>query len=68
MTLSKKYLSTAALALLCAAVFPSCKGDGKKDQPTPPAVEEKSLIASLRAIGLQTGNRCRGITTPLVST
>ena len=47
MTLSKKYLSTVALALLCAAVFPSCKGDDKKDQPTPPAVEEKSLIASL---------------------
>ena len=47
MTLSKKYLSTAALALLCAAVFPSCKGDGKKDQPTPPPAEEKSLIASL---------------------
>lgn len=47
MTLSKKYLSTVSLALLCAAVFPSCKGDGKKDQPTPPAVEEKSLIASL---------------------
>lgn len=47
MNLSKKYLSTVALALLCAAVFPSCKGDGKKDQPTPPAVEEKSLIASL---------------------
>ncbi|WP_296164614.1 hypothetical protein [uncultured Porphyromonas sp.] len=47
MTLSKKYLSMAALALLCAAVFPSCKGDGKKDQPTPPPAEEKSLIASL---------------------
>ena len=47
MNFSKKYLSTAALALLCAAVFPSWKGDGKKDQPTPPAVEEKSLIASL---------------------
>lgn len=47
MNFSKKYLSTAALALLCAAVLPSCKGDGKKDQPTPPAVEEKSLIASL---------------------
>ena len=47
MTLSKKYLSMAALALLCAAVFPSCKGDGKKDQPTPPAVEEKSLVSSL---------------------
>ena len=47
MNFSKKYLSMAAMALLCAAVFPSCKGDGKKDQPTPPAVEEKSLIASL---------------------
>lgn len=47
MTLSKKYLSMAALALLCAAVFPSCKGDGKKDQSTPPPAEEKSLIASL---------------------
>lgn len=47
MTLSKKYLSMAALALLCAAVFPSCKGDGKKDQPAPPPAEEKSLIASL---------------------
>ena len=47
MTLSKKYLSTVALALLCAAVFPSCKGDGKKDQSTPPPAEEKSLIASL---------------------
>ena len=47
MTLSKKYLSIAALALLCAAVFPSCKGDGKKDQSTPPPAEEKSLIASL---------------------
>lgn len=47
MTLSKKYLSMAALALLCAAVLPSCKGDDKKDQPTPPAAEEKSLIASL---------------------
>lgn len=47
MTLSKKYLSMAALALLCAAVFSSCKGDGKKDQPTPPPAEEKSLIASL---------------------
>ena len=40
MTLSKKYLSIAALALLCAAVFPSCKGDGKKDQSTPPTAEE----------------------------
>jgi len=47
MTLSKKYLSTVALALLCAAVLPSCKGDDKKDQPTPPPAEEKSLIASL---------------------
>lgn len=47
MTSSKKYLSTVALALLCAAVFPSCKGDDKKDQPTPPPAEEKSLIASL---------------------
>lgn len=47
MNFSKKYLSTVALALLCAAVFPSCKEDGKKDQSTPPAVEEKSLIASL---------------------
>ena len=47
MNLSKKYLSMAALALLCAAVLPSCKGDGKKDQPTPPPAEEKSLIASL---------------------
>ena len=47
MTLSKKYLSTGSLALLCAAVFPSCKGDDKKDQPTPPPAEEKSLIASL---------------------
>lgn len=47
MNLSKKYLSMVALALLCAAVFPSCKGDGKKDQPTPPPAEEKSLIASL---------------------
>lgn len=47
MALSKKHLSMAALALLCAAVFPSCKGDGKKDQPTPPPAEEKSLIASL---------------------
>ena len=47
MNFSKKYLSTVALALLCAAVFPSCKGDGKKDQSTPPTVEEKSLIASL---------------------
>ena len=48
MTLSKKYLSTVSLALLCAAVFPSCKGDDKKDQPTPPPTEEKSLIASLK--------------------
>ena len=47
MNLSKKYLSTVALALLCAAVLPSCKGDDKKDQPTPPPAEEKSLIASL---------------------
>ena len=47
MTLSKKYLSTVALTLLCAAVLPSCKGDDKKDQPTPPPAEEKSLIASL---------------------
>ena len=47
MNLSKKYLSTVALALLCATVFPSCKGDDKKDQPTPPPAEEKSLIASL---------------------
>ena len=47
MTLSKKYLRMAALALLCAAVLPSCKGDDKKDQPTPPPAEEKSLIASL---------------------
>jgi len=47
MTLSKKYLYTVSLALLCAAVLPSCKGDDKKDQPTPPPAEEKSLIASL---------------------
>lgn len=47
MKLSKKYLCTVALALLCAAVFPSCKGDGGEDQPTPPPAEEKSLIASL---------------------
>ena len=47
MALSKKHLSMAALALLCAAVFPSCKGDGGEDQPTPPPAEEKSLIASL---------------------
>lgn len=47
MNLSKKYLSTIALALLCTAVFPSCKGDDKKDQPTPPPAEEKSLVASL---------------------
>lgn len=51
MNLSKKYLGMAALALLCAAVFPSCKGDGKKDQPTPPPAEEKSLIASLTVKG-----------------
>ena len=51
MTLSKKYLSMAALALLCAAVFPSCKGDGKKDQPTPPPAEEKSLISSVTVKG-----------------
>ena len=47
MNFSKKYLSMAAMALLCAAVFSSCKGDDKKDQPTPPPAEEKSLIASL---------------------
>lgn len=51
MTLSKKYLCTVALALLCAAVFPSCKGDGGEDQPTPPPAEEKSLIASLTVKG-----------------
>ena len=51
MALSKKHLSMAALALLCAAVFPSCKGDGKKDQPTPPPAEEKSLIASVTVKG-----------------
>lgn len=47
MNFSKKYLSTAALALLGAVAFPSCNCNGSEDQPTPPAVEEKSLIASL---------------------
>ena len=47
MTLSKKYLSTAALALLGAVAFPSCNCNGGEDQPTPPPAEEKSLIASL---------------------
>lgn len=47
MTFSKKYLSTVALALLGAVAFPSCNCNGGEDQPTPPAVEEKSLIASL---------------------
>lgn len=51
MNLSKKYLGMAALALLCAAVFPSCKGDGKKDQPTPPPAEEKSLISTITVKG-----------------
>lgn len=47
MNFSKKYLSTVALALLGAVAFPSCNCNGSEDQPTPPAVEEKSLIASL---------------------
>ena len=47
MTLTKKYLSTVALALLCATAFPSCNCNGGEDQPTPPPAEEKSLIASL---------------------
>ena len=47
MTLSKKYLSTVALALLCAAVFPSCNCSGGEDQPTPPPAEEKALVSSL---------------------
>ena len=47
MNLSKKYLYTVSLALLCAVAFPSCNCNGGEDQPTPPPAEEKSLIASL---------------------
>lgn len=47
MTLSKKYLCTVALALLCAAAFPSCNCNGGEDQPTPPPAEEKALVSSL---------------------
>ena len=47
MTLSKKYLCTVALALLCAVAFPSCNCNGGEDQPTPPPVEEKALVSSL---------------------
>ena len=51
MTLSKKYLCTVALALLGAVAFPSCKGDGEKDQPTPPPAEERALISTLTVKG-----------------
>lgn len=50
MNLSKKYLCTVALALLGAVAFPSCKGDGEKDQPTPPS-EERALISTLTVKG-----------------
>ena len=37
----------AALALLGAAVFPSCNCNGGENQPTPPPEEERALVSSL---------------------